>query len=81
MAVFNFSAPADLFPARSKAGRRPVGYRRFATAAEAIRFAVEQMPVEFLDGTILESENERVDGARIMTLYASPEYPLVRKGP
>ena len=79
MAGFDYDAPADLFPARSRHGRRPVGYRRFATAAEAIRFAIEQMPVEFLDGTILEVENDRVDGARIMTLYDSADYPLVRK--
>ena len=78
MAAFNYNAPADLFPARSKAGRRPVGYRRFSTAAEAIRFAVEQMPFGFLDGTILEIENERVDGAGIRVLYDSVNYPLVR---
>ena len=79
MAGFDYNAPADLFPARSRYGRRPVGYRRFASAAEAIRFAVEQMPVEFLDGTIMEVENERADGARIMVLYDSADYPLVRK--
>ena len=78
MAAFNYNAPADLFPARSKAGRRPVGYRRFSTAAEAIRFAVEQMPFGFLDGTILEFENVRVDGAGIRVLYESVDYPLVR---
>jgi hypothetical protein len=78
MAAFNYNAPADLFPARSKAGRRPVGYRRFSTAAEAIRFAVEQMPFGFLDGTILEIENVRVDGAGIRVLYESVDYPLVR---
>ena len=78
MAAFNYNAPADLFPARSKAGRRPVGYRRFSTAAEAIRFAVEQMPFGFLDGTILEIENVRVDGAGIGVLYESVDYPLVR---
>jgi hypothetical protein len=78
MAAFDYNAPADLFPARSKTGRRPVGYRRFGTAAEAIRFAVEQMPFEFLDGTILESENVRVDGAGIRNLYASVDYPLAK---
>ena len=79
MAGFDYDAPADLFPARSKHGRRPVGYRRFATAAEAIRFAIEQMTAEFLDGTIMEVENERADGSRIMLLYDSTDYPLVRK--
>jgi hypothetical protein len=78
MGAFNYNAPADLFPARSKTGRRPVGYRRFGSAAEAIRFAVEQMPFEFLDGTILEIENVRVDGAGIRVLYESVEYPLAR---
>ena len=78
MAAFNYNAPADLFPARSKAGRRPVGYRRFSTAAEAIRFAVEQMPFGFLDGTILEIESVRVDGAGIRVLYESVDYPLVK---
>jgi len=78
MAAFNYNAPADLFPARSKTGRRPVGYRRFGTAAEAIRFAVEQMPFEFLDGTVLEIENVRVDGAGIRVLYESVDYPLVK---
>ena len=78
MAAFDYNAPADLFPARSKAGRRPVGYRRFSTAAEAIRFAVEQMPFGFLDGTILEIESVRVDGAGIRVLYESVDYPLVK---
>jgi hypothetical protein len=79
MSNFDYNAPADLFPARSRTGHRPVGYRRFDTAAEAIRFAVEQMPVEFLDGTVLEVENERVDGAGIQVLYQSADYPLARR--
>jgi hypothetical protein len=79
MTSFDFKAPAELFPARSKTGHRPVGYRRFETAAEAIRFAVEQMPAEFLDGTIMEVESERVDGAGIRVLYGSADYPLARK--
>ena len=78
MAAFNYNAPADLFPARSKTGRRPIGYRRFGTAAEAIRFAVEQMPFELLDGTILEIGSVRVDGVGIRVLYESVDYPLVK---
>ena len=73
MAAFDYKAPADLFPARSKTGRRPVGYRRFSSAA-----AIEQMPGEFLDGTILEIENVRVDGAGIRLLYESTDYPLAK---
>ena len=79
MRQFDYNAPADLFSARSRTGHRPIGYRRFSTAAEAIRYAIEQMPSEFLDGTVLEVENERVDGARIRSLYESTDYPLERK--
>jgi hypothetical protein len=79
MSSFDYNAPADLFPARSRTGHRPVGYRRFNTAAEAIRFAIEQMPSEFLDGTVMESGDERADGFRIKALYDSKDYPLLRK--
>ena len=41
MEKFDYNASADLFQTRSKNRRRPVGYRRFDTAAEAIRFARE----------------------------------------
>jgi len=79
MSSFDYNAPADLFPARSRTGHRPVGYRRFSTAAEAIRYAVEQMPSEFLDGTVMESGDERADGFRIKALYDSNSYPLSKK--
>ena len=43
--TFDYGIPAELFIAKSKAGtRQPLTYRRFATAAEAIRFAVEELP-------------------------------------
>jgi hypothetical protein len=41
---FDYQMPAELFMAKRKAGRQRLGYRRFATAAEAIRFAVEGFP-------------------------------------
>jgi len=79
MSDFDYSAPADLFPSRSKKGNRPVGYRRFDTAAEAIRYAIEIMPSDFLLGTVMEVDDERLDGPRIRELYDSTAYPLVRK--
>jgi hypothetical protein len=79
MGNFDFDAPADLFPARTRLGRRPIGYRRFDTAAEAIRYAVEQMPSEFLNGTVMEVDSERIDGAGIRHLYESKDYPLTKK--
>ena len=78
MADFDYNAPADLFPARSKKGNRPFGYRRFETAAEAIRYAIQIMPTDFLPGVVLEVEEERVGGPRIRELYDSAAYPLAR---
>jgi len=79
MARFDYDAPAELFPSRSRKGNRPAGYRRVDTAAEAIRFAVEEMPSEYLAGAILECEEERLDSAGILELYHSANYPLTRK--
>jgi hypothetical protein len=48
--AFDCNSPAELFmPKHKSIGRRAIPrYRRFATAAEAIRFAVEEMPVKAL---------------------------------
>src|SRR5262244_2394239 len=80
VADFDYNAPAELFPSRSKKGNRPVGYRRFDTAAEAIRFAIEVMPPDLLLGVVLEVEEERLNSQRICELYDSAAYPLTRKG-
>ena len=79
MADFDYNAPADLFPSRSPKGNRPAGYRRFETAAEAIRYAIEEMSPDFLVGTVLEVDEERIDGGGIRSLYDSAAYPLTRK--
>jgi hypothetical protein len=78
--IFDYSAPAELFMAKRKGGARPpLGYRRFATAAEAIRFAVEDFPEIRTLGAWMQIGDERFDGDGIQRLYDSGEYPLSRR--
>jgi len=77
--MFDYSAEAELFPARGrKTGRQGIGYRRFARAADAIRFAIEELPPELLVGAYLEVDEARFDSRGIRHLYESIEYPLAR---
>lgn len=78
--IFDYDAPAELFMAKRKGGsRQPLGYRRFATAAEAIRFAVEDFPAVRTLGAWLQVGDERFDGEDIQRLYDSGDYPLQRR--
>ncbi len=76
---FDYAAPAEMFMARAKLARSsPIAYRRFKTAAEAIQFAVEQVPTPALVGAILEVNEQRYDHRGIRELYDQDTYPLAR---
>jgi hypothetical protein len=90
MAGFDYSAAAELLPTasavlparRGRRGRRrqPTGYGRFARAADAIRFAIEELPPRLRLGASLNVDGKRFDGDGIRRLYESAAYPLARLG-
>jgi hypothetical protein len=78
--TFDYGLPAELFMAKRKGRtRHGVGYRRFATAAEAIRFAVEDFPAIRTLSAWMQVGDERFDSDEIHRLYDSDEYPLQRR--
>jgi hypothetical protein len=80
MMTFDYCSPAELFVGKRKAGvRQRLGYRRFATAAEAIRFAVEDFPAMRTLGASIQVGDERFDSEDIHRLYESDNYPLQRR--
>ena len=57
-----------------------MNYKRFESASEAIRYAIEDLEPAFLYGAVMEIDEERFDGRQIQDLYASDAYPLERNG-
>jgi hypothetical protein len=78
--IFDYEAEAELFSARNrKSGRQSSGYNRFDRAAEAIRFAIEDLPSEQLLRAHLQVDESRFDGIGIRRLYDSIAFPLARR--
>jgi len=79
MIAFDFDAPAEVFSAAGLgAARGPMRYRRFASGALAIRYAIEELPAALLRGSIIEVDEDRFDARQIRELYDCPAYPLSR---
>ena len=88
MAIFDYNteaelsptgSEAELFPTRGRRTRQPLGFGRFARAADAIRFAIEELPPERLLAAQLKVGEKRFGGDGIRRLYESAEYPLARR--
>jgi hypothetical protein len=77
---FDYEAVAELFPARNrKFNRQFTRYRRFDRAADALRYAIEELPPQSLLGACLEVEEERFDSDAMRRLYDSTNFPLARR--
>jgi len=88
MATFDYGTVAKLFPTKNDAElpaksrrlrRQPDGYGRFARAADAIRFAIEELRPDLLPYVCLEVNEAIFDRDGIRQLYDSDDYPLVRR--
>lgn len=80
MNTFDYDGDAELFPTRTRKSRlKSFGYRRFDRAADAIRFAIEDLPPESLAGAFLEVDEQRFNAEGIRRLYESADYPLARR--
>jgi hypothetical protein len=75
MASFDYSAPAELFLAKPPKGSR-TKYLRFATAAEALRYAVEDLRMPKAFGAWLGVGDVRFNSTEIQRLYEADDFPL-----
>ena len=71
--VFNYNSPAELYLSRP---RRHTDYRRFATAAEAIHYAVEELSTGRSLSAWMQVGDERFNKNEINRLHDDEDYPL-----
>jgi len=78
--TFDYAASAELYmPKRKPGARQALSYRRFTTATEAIRFAVEELPAVRTLGAWMQVGEERFNSEDIQRLYESTSYPRRRR--
>ncbi len=76
MIEFDYNCAAELFAMRRPLRRRqPFGYKRFSQAAQAIRFAIEELPPEYLVGAFLEVDERRYGSDDIRRFTNRPNIP------
>jgi hypothetical protein len=80
MEAEHYKMEASLYYAKgASSSRKALVLRRFAKAAEAIRFAVEDLQPKLLGGCSLEVEESYYFGQEIRPLYDHQAFPLRRR--
>ena len=79
MTHFDFQAPAALYLGSDAHTAASQGPRSFRTAAQALRFALEEAAPVSLRGASLQLAGKRYDNSQMSRLYRSAHYPYPRK--
>jgi hypothetical protein len=79
MPPIDYAAPAELYARRQAGPKKQLFYRRFPSVAEALQFAVEDLPAKTTN-ILLETADERFEGASLKEMYEADGYPLARAG-
>jgi hypothetical protein len=74
--AFDYSSPAELFLAKHRG--RHTDYRPFATATEAIHYAVEELRTRRSLSAWMQVGEDRFSKEEINQLYDNGDYPLRR---
>ena len=74
--MIDYDAPAEVYAIRQFGAKRRMTFRQFSTTAEALQFAIEELPAKA--NVVLEIDEDRFDGASILEMYEAEAYPLVR---
>lgn len=78
MDALDYGMEAALYFSKS-AKQKSLTFRRFDQAADAIAYAVEELPPNFLNGCSLEVNGLHYLGREIRPLYDSNDFPLTRR--
>jgi hypothetical protein len=72
--AFDYSSPAELYLSRRRG--RHTDYRRFATAAEAIGYAVDELRTRRSISAWMQVGEDRFNKNEIHRLYDEGDFPL-----
>lgn len=79
MTHFQYQAPAELFLGSDWRTAAAQGPRTFRTAAQALRFAIEEAAPVSLKGASLSAGDRHYTNDEMISLYRRPDYPFPRK--